>query len=154
MAVTARLYRDLRGSLRHSVAMESTLRDQSRRPFDVVIEDLSATGVRVPAAAELDAGALITLGIPGVGMCNARVARVDDGGYGCEFLYPLSPDELAEALVALPAEPVPLPLPRPDAAQVAEGNADTLPGGVRIAIILALAAVGWTASYLALHPPF
>lgn len=153
MAVTARLYRDLRGSLRHSVALESTLRDESRRPFDVVVEDLSTTGVRVPAVAELDRGALITLGIPGVGMCNARVARVDDRGYGCEFLFPLSEEELAEALVALPAAPIALPLPLPGQ-DADEEQARRLPGGIRVAIILALAAAGWTISYLALHPPF
>jgi hypothetical protein len=158
MAVSARLYQDLRGSHRHNVAVESTLRDGTLRPFDVVVEDLSATGVRVPAVTPLAPGALITLGIPGIGMCNARVARVDARGYGCEFLFPLSPDELADALVAVPADPIPfvpataiaggVPLPEPVT------DRGRLPGPARAGIMVGLSAAGWAACYLVLHPPF
>ncbi|HEX8486533.1 PilZ domain-containing protein [Sphingomonas sp.] len=154
MAVNARLYRDLRGSPRYSVVMDSTLRDESLRPFDVVVEDLSATGVRVPAVADLDTGALITLGIRGIGMCNARVARVDDHGYGCEFLFPLSDDELAEALATVPAPPLPLPLATPLLPQTVATRAQySLGDNKRVGVGLALAAAAVTASYWALHLP-
>jgi hypothetical protein len=98
MAVTARLYRNLRGALRHRVMIDATLRDEAQRPQDVALKDLSATGVRLPATADLEINALITLGIAGIGMCNCRVIRQDHDGYGCEFLFPLSGTELLDAL--------------------------------------------------------
>lgn len=155
MAVNARLYQDLRGSARHQVALDATLRDPQRRPFDVVVEELSATGVRVPAVLELAPGALITLGIAGIGMCDARVLRREAHGYGCEFLYPLSDAELAEAVAASPADPVvladfaPLPAALPSMTLKPRGHPDLL-GVARVGVVLALAAACWTALYGAL----
>lgn len=157
MAVVARLYRDMRGSARHQVALDATLRDPERRPFDVVVEELSAAGARLPPVIELPLGATVTLGVSGVGMCDVRVVRRDERGYGCEFLFPLSEAELEDALAATPNPPVPLePAGRlPTAAARVESAslpARTLGGGARLGVILGLAAASWTALYLALTP--
>lgn len=155
MSVVARLYRDMRGSVRHEVALDATLRDPERRPFDVVVEELSAAGVRVPRVVELSPGATVTLGISGVGMCDVRVVRRDERGYGCEFLFPLSAAELDDALAAAPAPPIPFqPLtPLPSAETRVEGTpvrARTLHAGLRLATIFGLAMASWTALYLTL----
>lgn len=147
MAVVARLYRDHRGAARHEVALEATLRDNDRRPHDVVVEELSKTGFLVPAVAQLSPGEQVTIGISGIGMCHARVVREAEGGFGCEFLHPLSEDELAEAIVTKPAEPVPLPLPLPrlsySEASDAEVIDDRWPWRVRVWSLIGLAAVFW-----------
>ena len=154
MAVVARLYPELRGSARHQVALDATLRDPARQPFDVIVEELSATGARLPAAVDLVPGSLITLGISGIGMCDARVVRRDGRGYGCEFLFPLSAAELNDAMAAVPTAPIMLasflPTPMP-AAPVGEEAVPVRPlrARVRLAIILALTAASWTGLYWA-----
>lgn len=153
MAVVARLYRNMRGSVRHEVALDATLRDPERRPFDVVVEELSAAGVRVPRVVELPVGATVTLGISGVGMCDVRVLRRDERGYGCEFLFPLSEAELNDALAAAPNPPV--PLESPSRLPVVEERVDHAPKAARelasparLLVILGLATASWAALYL------
>lgn len=150
MAIMARLYRDMRVSVRHEVALDATLRDPERRPFDVVIEELSVTGVRIPDVVELTPGAVVTLGIAGIGMCDIRVVRRDERGYACAFLFPLGAEELDDAVAATPQAPIPLathavpPLPAPPA-EAAYLNALRLPVATRLALLLAFPAATWGA---------
>lgn len=143
MAVVAHLYRTQRGAARHEAQFDATLRDPDKRPFDVVVEDLSTTGFLVPAVTRLSPGQPITLGVAGVGMCHARVVREDARGYGCEFLFPLSGAELADALAASPSEPIAL-APRPFApAAHGAARAEGLSIRARIAVIVAAATAAW-----------
>lgn len=152
MAIVARLYRDARGAGRRDVAVDATLRDPERRPFDVTVEDISVTGVRIPAVVSLPLGAQVTIGIPAVGMCDLRVVRRDERGYGCEFLFPLSEAELAEAIAAEPQPPVqlvtssvlPAPVPSRTPAPMPRSHA-----AVRIAVIAVLASACWSGLYWA-----
>lgn len=145
MAVVARLYRDHRGAARHGVALEATLRDNDRRPHDVVVEQLSKTGFLIPAMAQLAPGEQVTIGIPGIGMCHARVVREAEAGFGCEFLHPLSEDELAEAMVTKPAEPIPLSLFRFSSIEAPGAGLidDRWPWRVRVWSLIGLAVVFW-----------
>lgn len=106
MAVMAALYRDVRSAERHEVALDGTLRNPDWKPFDVVVDELSSTGFRVPATTHLDVGAAVSLGLPGVGMCPAQVVRRTAEQYGCVFSTPLSPDQFAAALRATAAQTI------------------------------------------------
>ena len=108
MAVVATLHRKGRIAERHRVSLPGTLRDPEQQPFDVVVEDLSRSGFRVPSDAALDVGDVVSLGLPGVGTCRAFVVRQAGDRYGCMFLTPLSAIELQAVLAAVPAEPIPL----------------------------------------------
>jgi hypothetical protein len=107
MSFVAKLYDDDRLAERYPVMLDGTLRSPQAVPQDVIIDDLSAGGFRTGVAMGLVVGDVITLGIFGVGLRPARVMRESDGSYGCQFLTPLSAEELAAALAGLtPPEPV------------------------------------------------
>lgn len=114
-AVLARLYRDHRSAARHEVALEATLRGNDRRPYDVVVEGLSTTGLLIPAVTSSSPGEQVAMGLPGIGLRHVRVVREAAGDFVCKFLRPLHSGELAEVMVTEPAKPIALPLspPRP-----------------------------------------
>lgn len=145
MAVLAALYREVRQE-RHSVALDGTLRGPERRPYDVVVEDLSRSGFRVPAVADLELDDPISLGLAGVGLCPARVVRRTEQGYGCAFLAPLTIKQLDAALVAEAASPIQFNAgkPRPSETPCAERAADPkLDLAVRMRIILVMVMATW-----------
>jgi hypothetical protein len=143
MPVTAKLYQDSRQDFRQSVNLDGTLRDPYGDAFDVTIENLSATGFRIPAVATLSVDDLVSLGLPGVGMRQARVVRSGNAHYGCEFLAPLSPIEFQAAVVAITVEPVIFPTePQSDVASETD-YADRLTPPTKIAIVVAIGLLAW-----------
>lgn len=149
MAVTAALYEDVRLAERHSVSLDGTMRDTDRTPHDVVIEDLSLTGFRVPTGANLNLTDLISLGLPGVGKRPARVIWKAGERCGCTFLDPLTDAELRAALAGPVLQPVsigaqmarPLTVSRIDEPVVPELSRFT-----RVVVITGLVAASWAAT--------
>lgn len=149
MAVIAALYRDVRSAERHSVSLDGTLRDSGSIPHDVVIQDLSATGFRIPTGANLKFSDLISLGLPGVGKRAARVVWEADERCGCTFLDPLTENELHAALAGPVLQPVsigaqmsrPLTVSRTD-----DQIAPELSRSTRVAVIVGLVAASWAAA--------
>ncbi|WP_375429604.1 PilZ domain-containing protein [uncultured Sphingomonas sp.] len=152
MSVAAALYREVRESERHSVALDGTLRDPEWKPHDVVVEDLSSTGFRVPTETELHAGAFVSLGLAGVGMCPARVVRQADGQIGCTFLVPLGRGKLKAAMEATSLRPLDLNLmikaqpPEPKRETISDTRA---PRHIRLGVVTGLAAASWAAAIAA-----
>jgi hypothetical protein len=118
------LYRDRRSAARHEVALEATLRDNDRRPYDVVVEELSTTGLLIPAVTSSSPGEQETIGPPGIGMRHVRVVREAAGGFVCKFLRPLHGEELAKIMVTEQAKPIALPLSPPRLAQKSGRHGD------------------------------
>lgn len=149
MPVAAALYREVRESERHAVALDGTLRDPEWKPHDVVVENLSSTGFRVPTETGLHVGAFVSLGLAGVGMCPARVVRLADGQIGCTFLVPLGKGELKAALDATSLRPIDLSriakalLPEPEGKRVLDTRAPQL---IRFVAVTGLAAASWAAA--------
>lgn len=149
MPVAAALYREVRESERHAVALDGTLRDPEWTPYDVVVENLSSTGFRIPTEAGLHVGAFVSLGLAGVGMCPARVVRQADGQIGCTFLVPLGRGELKAALDATSLRPIDLSrivkarLSEPEGKRVTDTRA---PKAVRFFAVASLAAASWAAA--------
>ena len=100
MAFAAKLYRDARSSDRVAVNLNATLRKPSSAPVDVAIEDLSVTGFRLVTDEALTSGAVVTIGISGLGRRAARIVRRDGKRVGCEFLEAVSANELSIALTS------------------------------------------------------
>lgn len=135
------------GSDRVAVQRPSTVRAEDFRPRDVVVEDLSSTGFRFVSATPVTIGTLLHVGLGGSGMSQARVVRADADHYGCEFVRPLSEDQLARAFTdssvlagAFPALHVAPVMPYRD---------DRWPGAVRVAAGLGAATVTWVALWRA-----
>ena len=147
MTVVAKLYRDDRSAERYSVEMDATLRDQDV-PYDVLVEDLSATGFRMLTSVELAIGTAITLGVPTVGRRLARVVRqAREQQYGCEFVVPLTIAQVESALAAPAFEPIAFPESRLpiDLSDAPEPEVAKLPRPVRAALIVGLAGAAWAA---------
>lgn len=150
MALVATLYSDdARGAERRQVELDGTLRGPAHTPHDVLVSELSANGFRVPATGALAVGARITLGLNGVGARVARIVRMaGDDQFGCEFVSPLTPAELAAALDAEPAELIRFPkiatlIP---AGAMPEPEVTRFPGPARLAILMGGGLVAWGAT--------
>jgi len=144
MGLVAYLYPDARWAERHQVERDATLRDPDWSPIDVTVEDLSESGFRVTAAADLPVGAEIGLGLAGIGLRQARVARRAENLYGCEFLVPLTAAELQAALAGPPTSPVALPWSDGSVALgPEEDHPERYPLWVRALSITASAVAAW-----------
>lgn len=143
MALIGQLYSHGRSAERHDLAADATVRGADRVPVDVLVVDLSQTGCLFVSAEPLQIESVVTIGIAGVGLREARIVRNQDVRFGCTFLMPLTTAELAAGLtesetVALfpfqhPPAPVQPPLPA-----VAK-----LPRPLRVAAFSGLVAISW-----------
>lgn len=92
----------------------ATLRDASHKPIDVTVDNVSTTGCLVSTEADLPDNALVTIGIAGLGLRSARVARKDALRYGLAFLETANPAKVhaaAEADTLASGAFAPLPFP-------------------------------------------
>lgn len=64
---------------------------------EALILDISETGLLLQSAAPLAIGADIECELPEVGLCQARVAWVGAGLYGCQFKSPISASTVSAA---------------------------------------------------------
>jgi hypothetical protein len=80
---------------RMSMDADGTIRGKDAHSFDIVMQDLSETGCLVETSAELEIGTVVLLRVAGFPQSAARIVRRDGFRYGCEFLTPLSRDELS-----------------------------------------------------------
>lgn len=148
MALVAKLYNDDRLAERYAVRLDGTLRNTNAVPQDVVIDDLSATGFRTTSATGLSINDVITLGIFGVGLRSAQVSRESDDSYGCQFLEPLTAQELSFALQGItPPDPIPIPGQPQTGAPVKAfallDNEGRLSPRLRLLSITAVAVIPW-----------
>lgn len=153
MSLVAHL--DVGRSDRVAVDRVGTLRDTERTPVDIMVDNLSTTGCMFLLDRELPLGALVSIGIPGVGVRYARISRVEHPQYGCAFLSPVSDADIAAALSvdtviagAFPQMPVPaMPMAASPLRRIAEEPSfePKLPLRTRVAMMVGISAVLWTA---------
>lgn len=107
---------EARTAERRSTMAASTMRAQGTTPIDVMVIDVSATGVRIATTIDLSIGQEISIGLAGAGATRAFVTWKRDNAYGCEFERPLEPEGEARAFSR--AQVVHLgPVPEPKPAQ-------------------------------------
>jgi len=79
---------------RTAVDAYGTIRGSDAHSFDTVVRNLSQTGCLVESGAQLKIGAVVILRMAAGWQTSARIVRRDGSHYGCEFVTPLSRDEL------------------------------------------------------------
>ena len=147
LAATVLLEEDLserRVTPRRVVGQETTLR-RSGIPTDAYLHDLSATGAAIETSASLAEGAVVTIGLPGVGRVAATVVSTDGSRHGCRFETPLPPSALAAAFGRDPivfgsfgGEAV-----APASTVFEPPVVEKYPGFVRVALPIGGALLGW-----------
>ncbi len=137
---------DVGRSDRVAVDRTGTLRDQAQAPVDVVVENLSTTGCLFVIDRKLPLGALISLGIPGVGVRHARIARASHPHYACAFLSPISDSAVAAALSAETLVEGSFPLmPTAAVTTYADPSHEKFRLRTRLALLVGISAVLWAA---------
>ena len=91
----------------------STMRADNGAPVDVIVLDLSRSGVRIVTDAKLEIGQEITIGLAGAGVTRAYVAWARDGEYGCAFERPMAPEDEAVAFSRAPVQRLGVTTPPP-----------------------------------------
>jgi hypothetical protein len=143
----AKLYDEARAADRLEADVDSTVRDAASRPHTVIVKDLSSTGCGMETQAELEVGASILIGLPGIGVRAARVVRRDGHFYGCAFDVPVSRRAIRSAVLGsvvnasseLPVEAVAGP------GTLSEPHIRKLPTEMRIGVIIGATALLWAA---------
>ncbi|WP_404712787.1 PilZ domain-containing protein [Sphingomonas sp. MMS24-J13] len=102
MAGADRVKNEARIAERRPAMAPSTMRADGAMPVDVMVIDVSATGVRISTAFELDVGQEISIGLAGAGSTRAFVAWKRDNEYGCKFERPLEAEGEARAFSRSP----------------------------------------------------
>lgn len=80
-----------RRSQRMRIAARARFREAGANPYEVEIDDLSASGFRMVSYTRPRAGTRIWVTLPGMHSLEAVVRRSDGNNHGCEFIVPLHP---------------------------------------------------------------
>lgn len=89
---------------RRATDAPSTMRADGGAPVDVVVLDISRSGVRIVTDATLEVGQEITIGLAGAGVTRAYVTWARNGEYGCAFERPMAPEDEALAFSRAPVK--------------------------------------------------
>lgn len=114
---------------------------------EVIVLDISTTGLLLQTTGELSADETIALELPGASRVNATVKWSTGAFYGCEFAQPVSEAFVSAALLRSP------PLPEMAAsaldADALDGKDEVRIGGLspraRLAVVAGLAVLSWGA---------
>ena len=85
---------------RQGVGKPSTARGPDDAAVDVVVKDLSASGLSFTAAAKWEVQSRISVGLAGPGRVSGTIVRREGDIYGCAFDRALTPQQLANAFSA------------------------------------------------------
>lgn len=80
------------------------MRTDGGEPVDVIVLDLSRSGVRILSDATLEVGQEISIGLAGAGSTRAYVTWSRGGEYGCAFERPIAPDDEMRAFSRAPVK--------------------------------------------------
>lgn len=82
---------DTRRSRRARITARARFREAGANPYEVKIDDLSASGFRMISYTRPRAGTRIWVTLPGLQSLEAVVRRSEGNNHGCEFVLPLHP---------------------------------------------------------------
>lgn len=85
----------VRRAERRALDQAARLRPNSWSSVEIRMSDVSELGFRAEGEARLQAGALVTLDVPGIGPVDAQVEWQRGGEFGARFLAPLRLDRCA-----------------------------------------------------------
>ena len=96
--------KEARSARRRPTGAASTMRTDGGEPVDVIVLDLSRSGVRILSDATLEVGQEISIGLAGAGSTRAYVTWARGGEYGCAFERPIAPEDEARAFSRAPVK--------------------------------------------------
>jgi hypothetical protein len=114
---------------------------------EVIILDISTTGLLLQTSGELSADETIALELPGAAPVSATVKWSSGQYHGCEFAAPVSDAFVSAALLRSPPEPA-AAMPKLDPAALNardEPRTGRLSGRARVAIVAGLTVLCWSA---------
>jgi len=129
-----------RGASRLKLSLDSSLGGSGD---DVVIHDLSSTGILIETAANLRKNAQLEVDLPEIGATVATVVWSSGDFFGCQFAKPIPKAALSAALLRNPFEPAAVPEPVDEAADAEEFKDDRAPYAVRLRVIIGSAILLW-----------
>lgn len=88
-----------RRTARRSLILDAVAHKDEDQVSEIVIHNLSQTGLLMESSAKFELGEIFYLHLPEVGATPAQVRREDNGRYGCEFLAPVGKVVLSAALL-------------------------------------------------------
>jgi hypothetical protein len=134
-----------RSASRLKLTLDSSLAGSGE---DVVIHDLSATGILIETSANLRRNARFEVDLPEVGATVATVVWRSGDFLGCQFAKPLPKAALSAALLRNPFQPVAVPKTAEtifeEAGEAADED-DRAPYAVRLRVIFGSAILLWAA---------
>lgn len=137
---TARVMADGRNAARRTLQLEVQGTTPAGRASNVLIHNMSETGLLIETAAPLAIGDSLQVVMPDAGALPAVVVWVGRGFFGCRFENPVPTATVSAALLRAP---VPSPPPA-DGLAPEESYQHKLPLGARTMIIVGLAVLCWT----------
>lgn len=82
---------------RHRILLDAELRSPSGDARDVVVRNISATGILLETEFPLEQDEVLELVLPETGVSEARIVWADGRLYGCEFIEPITSAALSAA---------------------------------------------------------
>ena len=110
-----------RAAERRATDAPSTMRADGCTPVDVIVLDISRSGVRIMTDAVLEIGQEITIGLAGAGVTRAFVTWAREGEYGCAFERPIAAEDEALAFSQAPVKQLGIP-PSQQVGDAADGE--------------------------------
>jgi hypothetical protein len=89
---------------------------------EVLIRDLSESGLRFETAVDLEIGEIVSVDLPFIGQTDAKIVWKELNSFGCEFLTPVSQTTISAALLRSPGD-------RPE--NEIESSVEELPVGIK-----------------------
>jgi len=132
---------DRRSHPRKTLRLLTEARSGTNGTVDVLILDLSSSGMLVQADAPLEQGEVIEVELPETGVCEARVVWSSSKFFGCSFITPLPPGAVSAALLK--------GLPSDAAAAPGEGEPATTRGGLGRRLAVLRGEGGWSIEEIA-----
>lgn len=97
------ILRESRGGQRRTLRLSAHV-SSSDAWAQVLIGDLSETGLMFETSVDLAIGEIVAVDLPFIGRREARTVWKKDNSFGCEFLVPVSQTTISAALLQAPGD--------------------------------------------------
>ena len=91
-----------RSAARRTLRLQASGATASQTDAEVIIHDLSLTGLLIETSADLAAGERIDVDVPEAGLTEAKVVWSSGRFFGCKFKRPIPPAALSSAILRSP----------------------------------------------------
>ena len=126
-----------RDATRRAARGRGVLRGREAGGYELLVHDVSQTGIRFDSLAPLSEGAEVVIELAVVGEKRARVAWKRQCTFGCEFHTPLRHQDVNKVIVGFPIVRLAGDMPESLSMRIVS------PGLLAMVVLAAMAAVAW-----------